>query len=160
MLYRWSVRFDGYACYLTLPACLVCPEPPGSVAMAGAAGKENAAKRSRTAEGQQGLPERCDRDRHRNTIKYQARVSYKPDGSKTVQRNAGTFDNPEEATRATDSCLRGEACRRHGRWTPGMERRFALSTSEARCGPALSCSVAPTSMCASSRAPHFCRHRQ
>ena len=49
--------------------------------MAGAAGKENAAKRSRTAEGQQGLPERCDRDRHRNTIKYQARVSYKPDGS-------------------------------------------------------------------------------
>ena len=33
----------------------------------------------------------------RNTIKYQARVSYKPDGSKTVQRNAGTFNTPEEA---------------------------------------------------------------
>ena len=35
----------------------------------------------------------------RNTIKYQARVSYKPDGGKTVQRSgsAGTFDKPEEA---------------------------------------------------------------
>ena len=33
----------------------------------------------------------------RNTIKYQARVSYKPDGGKTVQRSAGTFNTPEEA---------------------------------------------------------------
>ena len=32
----------------------------------------------------------------RNTIKYQARVSYKP-GGKTVQRSAGSFDTPEEA---------------------------------------------------------------
>ena len=33
----------------------------------------------------------------RNIIKYQARVSYKPDGGKTVQRSVGTFDTPEEA---------------------------------------------------------------
>ena len=62
--------------------------------MAGAAaGKENAAKKQK---GSKGYPKGVT-ETGRNTIKYQARVSYKPDGGKTVQRSAGTFDKPEEA---------------------------------------------------------------
>ena len=60
------------------------------------------------AEGQQELPQRCEIETGRNTIKYQARVSYKP-GGKTVQRSAGSFDTPEEAAlQITDSYLRGD----------------------------------------------------
>ena len=57
------------------------------------AGTENAAKKQK---GSKSLPKGVI-ETGRNTIKYQARVSYKPDGSKTVQRNAGTFNTPEEA---------------------------------------------------------------
>lgn len=55
--------------------------------------KENAAKKQK---GSKSLPKGVI-ETGRKAIKYQARVSYKPDGSKTVQRNAGTFDTPEEA---------------------------------------------------------------
>ena len=58
-----------------------------------AAGKENAAKKQK---GSKGYPKGVI-ETGRNTIKYQARVSYKPDDSKTVQRSAGTFNTPEEA---------------------------------------------------------------
>ena len=62
--------------------------------MAGAAaGKENAAKKQK---GSKGYPKGVI-ETGRNTVKYQARVSYKPDGGKTVQRSAGTFNTPEEA---------------------------------------------------------------
>lgn len=54
---------------------------------------ENAAKKLK---GSKSLPKGVI-ETGRKAIKYQARVSYKPDGSKTVQRNAGTFDTPEEA---------------------------------------------------------------
>ena len=57
------------------------------------ADKEDAAKKQK---GSKSLPKGII-ETGRNTIKYQARVSYKPDGSKTVQRNAGTFNTPEEA---------------------------------------------------------------
>mmetsp|Transcript_3888 Transcript_3888/g.9739 ORF Transcript_3888/g.9739 Transcript_3888/m.9739 type:complete len:176 (+) Transcript_3888:42-569(+) len=57
------------------------------------ADKEDAAKKQK---GSKSLPKGVI-ETGRNTIKYQARVSYKPDGSKTVQRNAGTFNTPEEA---------------------------------------------------------------
>jgi len=62
--------------------------------MAGAAaGQENAAKKQK---GSKGYPKGVI-ETGRNIIKYQARVSYKPDGGKTVQRSAGNFDTPEEA---------------------------------------------------------------
>ena len=61
--------------------------------MAAAAGKENAAK---TQKGSKGYPKGVI-ETGRDIIKYQARVSYKPDGGKTVQRSAGSFDTPEEA---------------------------------------------------------------
>ena len=54
---------------------------------------EDAAKKQK---GSKSLPKGVI-ETGRKAIKYQARVSYKPDGSKTVQRNAGTFDTPEEA---------------------------------------------------------------
>lgn len=57
------------------------------------ADKEDAAKKQK---GSKSLPKGVI-ETGRKTIKYQARVSYKPDGSKTVQRNAGTFNTPEEA---------------------------------------------------------------
>lgn len=111
------------------------------------ADKEDAAKKQK---GSKSLPKGVI-ETGRKTIKYQARVSYKPDGSKTVQRNAGTFNTPEEAA------LQIAATRRSlpKVWTLGMERRFALSTSEARCGAPFSCSAAPASLCASTRAPHL-----
>ena len=59
------------------------------------ADKEDAAKKQK---GSKSLPKGVI-ETGRKTIKYQARVSYKPDGSKTVQRNAGTFNTPEEAAR-------------------------------------------------------------
>ena len=81
----------------------VCPELQvadksrgGSVRSRGAmvvVDKENAAKKQK---GSKSLPKGVI-ETGRKAIKYQARVSYKPDGSKTVQRNAGTFDTPEEA---------------------------------------------------------------
>ena len=53
------------------------------VAGAAAAGKENAAKKQKDSKGYpKGVIETG-----RNIIKYQARVSYKPDGGKTVQRS-------------------------------------------------------------------------
>ena len=63
-----------------------------SVAMV-VADTEDAAKKQK---GSKSLPKGVI-ETGRKAIKYQARVSYKPDGSKTVQRNAGTFDTPEEA---------------------------------------------------------------
>ena len=72
------------------------------------ADKEDAAKKQK---GSKSLPKGVI-ETGRKTIKYQARVSYKPDGSKTVQRNAGTFNTPEEA--ALQIAVRDEACRRYG----------------------------------------------
>ena len=62
--------------------------------------KENAAKKQK---GSKSLPKGVI-ETGRKAIKYQARVSYKPDGSKTVQRNAGTFDTPEEAALQIAAC--------------------------------------------------------
>ena len=62
--------------------------------------KENAAKKQK---GSKSLPKGVI-ETGRKAIKYQARVSYRPDGSKTVQRNAGTFDTPEEAALQIAAC--------------------------------------------------------
>ena len=87
-------------CYSSKLLMRVCPElqvadesAEGlSVAMV-VADTEDAAKKQK---GSKSLPKGVI-ETGRKAIKYQARVSYKPDGSKTVQRNAGTFDTPEEA---------------------------------------------------------------
>ena len=94
-----------------------------------AAGKENAAKKQK---GSKGYPKGVI-ETGRNTIKHQARVSYKPDGGKTVQRSAGTFDTPEEAALQMAAYFTRRSLLKA--LTLGMERRFTLSTSEARPFP-------------------------
>ena len=59
-------------------------------------------QRDKQRRAQQGLHQnaKCVIETGRNTIKYQARVSYKPDGSKTVQRNALEPSTPQRRRRA------------------------------------------------------------
>ena len=94
-------------CYSSKLLMRVCPElqvadesAEGlSVAMV-VADTEDAAKKQK---GSKSLPKGVI-ETGRKAIKYQARVSYKPDGSKTVQRNAGTFNTPEEAALQIAAC--------------------------------------------------------
>ena len=110
---KWSIRSHG-GCY------------SGSSCWQGECGKE--------AERQQGLSQRCDRDRQEHhQVPTQARVSYKPDGGKTVQRSAGTFDTPEEAALQMAAYFTRRSLLKA--LTLGIERRFTLSTSEARPFP-------------------------
>ena len=114
--------------------------------------KENAAKKQK---GSKSLPKGVI-ETGRNTIKYQARVSYKPDGSKTVQRNAGTFNTPEEAALQIAAY---EAKLAEGTWTLGWSGD-SLS-AQARPGVALH-SRAPLlpHPCVPQPGLHTCRHRQ
>ena len=83
------------------------------------AGEENAAKKQK---GSKGYPKGVI-ETGRDTIKYQARVSYKPDGGKTVQRSAGTFNTPEEALKAVSFLY----------WLFRHSRRFRDEKEDGRC---------------------------
>ena len=117
------------------------------------ADKEDAATKQK---GSKSLPKGVI-ETGRKTIKYQARVSYKPDGSKTVQRNAGTFNTPEEAAL--------QIAAYETKLAEGMDPWVGWSgdslSAQARPGVALH-SRAPLlpHPCVPQPGLHTCRHRQ